>query len=118
MGFSMLLADGVMQLGLLLPSRLPHAVKTALVALVSIAMAGRLMLFAVAHVERFAADTEEYRDYITQFRQAHPRLPSHSRVSPDRRLRSRHGYPFLKALVQWEYRDPTIELVPDEPSPR
>jgi len=118
MGFSMLLADGVVQLGRLLPSRLPGAARTALVALVAMAIAGRFTLFAVAHVKRFAAQTEEYRDYITQLKRVHRGVPGHSLISTDRRSISRHGYQFLNALVQWEYRDRTIELIPDEPGPR
>jgi hypothetical protein len=115
MGFSMLVAEGVMQLDWLLASRLPRAPRIAVLALVAAAIAGRFSLFAVSNVRGFAERTEEYRREIALFKQVHGDLPSHSRVPSDPRLRARHRYQFLNALVQWEYRDPTIELIPDQP---
>ena len=114
----MLMADGVTQLDRLLASWLPHAPRTAVLALVATAMAGRFALFAVANVKSFAERTEEYRRYITLFKHVHGDLPSHSRVPSDPRLSVEHPGKFLNALVQWEYRDPTIELIPDQPNPR
>ncbi len=118
MGFSMLVAEGFVQLDRLLASRLPRALRTAVVALVATAVAGRFTLFAAAHVKSFAAGTEEYRRYITLFKQAHGDLPSHSRVPFDPSLAGEERYRFLNALVQWEYRDPTIGLIPHQPNPR
>ncbi len=118
MGFSMLVADGVTEIDRLLASRVPRAPRTAVLALVATALAVRFTLFAVANVKIFADDTEDYRRYITLFRQVHGDLPSHSRVSSDPRSKNEHPHAFLNALVQWEYRDPTIELLPDQPSPR
>jgi hypothetical protein len=118
MGFSMLMAEGVLQLDRLLASRLPRAPRTALVALIAAVITGRFAWFAAANVKRFADRTEEYRRYMTLFRQAHGDLPSHSRVPSDPRLSVEHPYKFLNALVQWEYRDPTIDLFPDTPNPR
>jgi hypothetical protein len=115
MGFSMLVAEGVMQLDRLLASRLPRAPRMAVLALVAAAIAGRFSLFAVSNVRGFVERTEEYRREITLFKQVHGDLPSHGRVPSDPRLRARHRYQFLNALVQWEYRDPTIELIPDQP---
>jgi hypothetical protein len=118
MGFSMLVADGVMLLDRLLVTRLPRAQRAAALALVATAVAGRFMLFAAANVKSFAERTEQYRRYITVFKQVQGDLPSHSRVSFDSPLGGREQYRFLNALVQWEYRDPTIDLVPDQPDPR
>jgi hypothetical protein len=110
MGFSMLVADGIMQLDRL-ASRLPRAHRTAVLALVATAVAGRFTLFAASNVKSFAERTEEYRRYITLFKQTHGDLPSHSRIPFDRSMRGEERYVFLNALVQWEYRDPTIELI-------
>jgi hypothetical protein len=74
-------------------------------------VAGRFTLFAASNVKSFAERTEEYRRYITLFKQAHGDLPSHSRIPFDPGLRGEERYVFLNALVQWEYRDPTIELI-------
>ena len=115
MGFSMLVAEGVMQFDRLLASRLPRAPRVAVLALVAMAIAGRFALFAASNVREVAGRTEEYRREITLFKQVHGDLPSHSRVAIDPRLSARHQYQFLNALVQWEYRDPTIELIPDQP---
>jgi hypothetical protein len=117
MGFSMLVADGVMQLDVL-ASRVPRAQRTAALALIVTAVAGRFTLFAAANVKSFAERTEQYRRYITLFKQAHGDLPSHSRVSFDSPLDGEERNRFLNALVQWEYRDPTIELMADQPNPR
>jgi hypothetical protein len=118
MGFSMLVADGVMQLDRLLEPRLSAAQRMAVLALVATAIAGRFALFAAANVRSFAERTEEYRRYITLFKQTHPDLPSHSRVPIDPGSGGEQRYRFLNALAQWEYRDPTIELIPDRPNPR
>ena len=75
-------------------------------------------VFAVANVRIFAAEAEDYRRYITLFKQVHGDLPSHSRVTYDPRSTAAHPHKFLNNLVQWEYRDPTIELVPDPPDSR
>ncbi len=118
MGFSMLVAEGFVQLDRLLASRLARAQRTALLTLAATAVAGRFALFAVAHVKSFAAGTEEYRRYITLFKQAHRDLPRHSRVPFDPTLGGEERYRFLNALVQWEYRDPTIGLIPRQSNPR
>jgi hypothetical protein len=118
MGFSMLVAEGFVELDRLLASRLPRAQRTAVLALVATAVAGRFTLFAAAHVKSFAEGTEEYRRYITLFKQAHGDLPSHSRVPFDPSLGGEAHYRFLNALVQWEYRDPTIGLIPHQPNQR
>jgi len=111
MAFSMLLAEGVLQIDRRLGSRLAARPRRILIAVLTLAIAGRFAWFATANVKSFAARTEEYRTYIAVFRQIHGDLPPHSRVGPDPRLRSDHPEKLLNALVQWEYRDPTIELI-------
>lgn len=110
MGFSMLVAEGLVHLDRLAAPRLSRAARTAALALVATAIAGRFALFAADNVSHFAERTEEYRRYITLFKQVHGDLPAQSRVAPDPRLRIDHPPAFLNALVQWEYRDPTIAL--------
>lgn len=117
MAFSMLVAEGVLQIDRRVGSRLTARPRRMLVAILTMAIAGRFAWFAAANVRSFAARTEEYRTYIATFRQIHGDLPPHSRVPPDPRLRSDHPAALLNALVQWEYRDPTIELIAGEPAP-
>jgi hypothetical protein len=115
MGFSLLLAEGISQVERLLTAQVSLTRRMAIITVVAAAMAGRLALFAASNVSRFADQTEEYRQYITLFKQIHGApLPSHSRVAFDSRLRVEHKHTFLNALVQWEYRDPTIELLPED----
>lgn len=111
-GFSMLVAEGVVFLDRMMASRLPRVARTLAVTFLVTAIAGRFALFAAANVRSFATRTEEYRSYITAFRQIHGAVPNHSRITPDSSLPVEHSNAFLNALVQWEYRDPTIELIP------
>ena len=43
--------------------------------------------------------------------QLHGPLPRYSCVDPDNRLRTDHEPRFVTAMIQWEYGDPTIELI-------
>jgi hypothetical protein len=115
MGFSMLLADGVMWFDQVLATRLQRRAATVATTLLAVVIVIRFSVFCFQNIDGFVDQAEDYRRYIVQFRQAHGSLPSHSRVSVSRRDGAAHGLPFLTALVQWEYRDPTIELVADEP---
>ena len=112
-GFSMLLADGVMWLDRVLASRLTARTRTAIITVIGAALVARLMVFAVANVESFANRTEVYREYAALFRQTHGEVPSYSRVKAAVRPRVNHEHQFINALIQWEYRDPTIEVIPE-----
>jgi len=114
MGLSMLIAEGVMQIDRLLASRVSRAWAAAAAALVAVAIAGRFAIFATSNVNGFADRTEDYRRGIEAFKQSHGALPPHSRVALAPFSTTRHPYQFLNALVQWEYGDPTIELIPDQ----
>jgi hypothetical protein len=115
MGLSMLAADGVMQIDRLLARKAPRAWSTAAAALVAAAIAWRFGVYGVSNVRRFADRTEDYRRDITAFKQAHGPLAPQSRVPMAPLSTDRHAFQFLNALVQWEYRDPTITLIPDRP---
>jgi hypothetical protein len=82
------------------------------VGVLATAIAVRFCLFAAEGVERFAARTEVYRQFIAEFRQQHPVLPRGSEVPIDKAVADRLQQKFLESAVQWEYRDPTIQLVP------
>jgi hypothetical protein len=114
MGFSMLVAEGVLQLDRLLARWMPRAARAAVVAVLVAAMAGRFMVFAAANVRSFAGRTEVYRRYMTNFKRVHGDLAHNSRVVVDAAGRQ-FAPKFLIAMIQWEYRDPTIELVESTP---
>lgn len=103
-GFSLLLAEGVMQLNR--PRYRP------LLAVVVAAIAIRFAVFANANVGDFAQRTQVYPQYLARFRQIHGDIASHSVVEPDPDFAVEHPHQFANAAVQWEYRDPTIQIRP------
>jgi len=112
MGFAMLVAELVEWVDRATAGRMTSTARHALVGIVVLAITVRFCLFAAEGVERFAARTEVYRQFITEFRQQHPVLPRDSAVAIDKAVADRLHHKFLESAVQWEYRDPTIQLVP------
>ena len=116
-GFSMLLAEGVMYLDRVLRPRLPSLARAAIEAALVAGIAVRFALFAMANVTSFAERSQVYRNYTAQFREIHGDVPSHTTVTPDTRLEIKLPHQFVNAAVQWEYRDPTIQIAPYEHQP-
>jgi len=112
MGFAMLVAELIEWVDRAAARRLRPEPRHVLVGLLATAIAVRFCLFAAEGVERFAARTDVYRQFITEFRQQHPVLPRDSEVPIDKGVADRLHHKFLESAVQWEYRDPTIRLVP------
>ena len=111
MGFALLVAEGVewldARLGRVLSDRRRAAAIGLLVAILTI----RFAVFASKGVSGFRDMTDDYRQFLTTFRQAHPTLPTGSHVPIDPKDAAALTLRNLQALVQWEYRDPTITLV-------
>jgi hypothetical protein len=103
-GFSLLLAEAVMQLNR--PRYRP------ILAVLVAAIAIRFAAFANANVSDFAKRTQVYPQYLARFRQTHGDIPSYSVVEPDPDFAREHPHQFANAAVQWEYRDPTIQIRP------
>ena len=103
-GFSLLLAEGVLLLNR--PRYRP------VLAAVVIAIAVRFAFFANNNVRDFAMRTRVYPEYLARFRQTHGDLPSYSVVEPDAEFAKLHPHQFANAAVQWEYRNPTIQITP------
>ena len=116
-GFSMLLADGVMSLDRVWRPRVASLARAAILAALVAGIAVRFALFAMANVTSFAERTQVYRNYTAQFREIHGEVPSHTTVAPDTRLEIKLPHRFVNAAVQWEYRDPTIRITPYEYQP-
>lgn len=112
MGFAMLVAELVEWVDRAAASRMKPAARHVLVGILALAIAVRFCLFAAEGVERFAERTEVYRRFIADFRQQHPVLSRDSEVPIDKAVADRLHHKFLESAVQWEYRDPTIRLVP------
>ena len=116
MGFSMLVAEGVVWLDRILTWRLTPRMRQAVVAVVVAAIAGRFTIFALRNVRAFAQRAEDYRRYIALVREIHGDVAPNSRLAPDPRLRTKHAHEFVTAAVRWAYQDATIELIPEQPS--
>jgi hypothetical protein len=114
MGFAMLMAEGVLQLDLLLARWLSPVPRRALTTLLIAALTIRFIAFGTTNVRSFAAHTEVYRRYMMAFKQTHPDLPRNSRIAVDA-AGEKFAPKFLLAMLQWEYRDSSIELASSEP---
>ena len=115
-GFSMLLAEGVLQLHRRLASGIGHRVGSGfsrnILPIVVAVIAIRFGVFANANVRDFAMRTHVYPEYLARFRSIHGNVPSNAVIASDPRLATTLPYQFVNAAVQWEYRDPTIRLTP------
>ena len=115
MGFSMLLAEGVIGLGRVIGRRLSSSAAAVAVVVLAAAITIRFALFAAGNVEDYAAEAEDYRRYISAFRSMHGEVASRTQNLVGPPTTRPHNHAFLNALVQWEYRDPTIQLAPEAP---
>jgi len=116
-GFSMLLAEGVVYVDRVLRPRVPSLARSAVLTALVAGITVRFALFAMANVASFAERTQTYRNYTAHFREIHGDVPSHTTVAPDARLEIKMPHRFVNAAVQWEYRDPTIQITPYEDQP-
>jgi hypothetical protein len=113
-GFSLLLAEAVMQLNRALTARIPANTRRAIVIAAVAAITIRFGLFANANVRDFATRTHVYPEYIARFRNIHGDVPSNTVIASDPRLETTLPYQFVNAAVRWEYRDATIQIAPYE----
>ena len=118
-GFSLLLAEAIMQLDRWLRrpvgSDFSRTIpRTAIVTAVIAAMTIRFGVFANANVRDFAARTQVYATYLAEFKKIHGDLPRRSVIPADPRLNAKLPYQFVNAAVQWSYGDPTLQLIPYE----
>jgi hypothetical protein len=111
-GFSMLLAEAVMYLDRVMRPKVPSPARAAILTMLVAGIAVRFALFAMGNVKDFADRTQVYPEYLARFREIHGEVASHAIVPPDPRLDVKLPYQFVNAAVQWEYRDPTIQVTP------
>ena len=88
-GFSMLVAEAVVQLDRVLGERTSARLRVVFVTLVITAVSVRFALFATGNIEGFAERTEAYRRYASTLKEVHGELPSHTIVRPDPRLEAK-----------------------------
>jgi Dolichyl-phosphate-mannose-protein mannosyltransferase len=115
MGFAMLVAELIEWIDRAAAARMRPGARQAVVGLLVAAIGVRFCLFAAEGVEHFAERTEPYRRFIMDVRARHPQLPRDASVPVDVAIADTLHHRFLQAAVQWDYRDPTIRLVPVPP---
>ena len=108
----MLLAEAVMYLDRVMRPKVPSPARAAILTMLVAGIAVRFALFAMGNVKDFADRTQVYPEYLARFREIHGEVASHAVVPPDPRLDVKLPYQFVNAAVQWEYRDPTIQVTP------
>jgi hypothetical protein len=112
MGFAMLVAELIEWIARLMAPRVKPSVRGAVIGVLAAAIAIRFCLFAADGVRSFAERTEPYRRFIAETREKHPDLPRDAEIPVDKALADKLHHPYLQDAVRWEYKDPTIRLVP------
>jgi len=111
-GFSLLVAEVVAAFDSVLAHRLTAPRRALAVGLLVAAIAVRFAVFAAGNVRDFTERSQVYSDYLGRFRALHGTVPSNTTVVADPPTTLPHR--FINAAVQWDYRDPTIRIVPYE----
>jgi len=111
----MVAAEAVTAIDRLLEMHLQERRRGIAVGVLMAAVAVRFASFAIANVDAFTRRTDVYRQYTTTVKAVHGRVPSHTLLAPDPALSTSVPYRFANALVQWEYRDVTVGVVPYDP---
>jgi hypothetical protein len=109
-GFSLLLAEVVATFDRVLAHRLTVPRRALAVGLLVAVIAVRFAVFAAGNVRDFTERSQVYSDYLGRFRALHGTVPSNTTVVADPPTTLPHR--FINAAVQWDYRDPTIRIVP------
>jgi hypothetical protein len=109
-GFSLLLAEVVATFDRVLAHRLTVPRRALAVGLLVAVIAVRFAVFAAGNVRDFTERSQVYSDYLGRFRALHGTVPSNTTVAADPPTTLPHR--FINAAVQWDYRDPTIRIVP------
>ena len=119
-GFSLLLAEGVLTIDNAMARRAGVEVRrwtgvgsfsrTIPVWIVIAAVAMRFAIFAASNVRDFAERSQVYPQYLARFREIYGTVPTNTTLPAKPPTKLPHQ--FVNAAVQWDYRDPTIHVVP------
>ncbi len=112
LGLAMLLAELIEWIDRALACRMGPTARRAALGLLVAAVGVRFCLFAAEGVERFAERTEEYRRFVLDIRARYPQLPPDAEIPIDKAVADRLHHRYLQDAIRWEYRDPTIDLMP------
>ena len=109
-GMALLLAEGLAWLDAQFQRRLPGHARLALTGLLGLFVAVRFFLFAVENIRHFTEGTEGYRRFAIAARERDPQPAPGATLSADRDMVEQLQHRYLEALIQWEFKDPTLKL--------
>ena len=109
-GMGLLMAEGLAWIEARMRGRLPDTVRLGLTGVLALFLSVRFMLFAAENISHFREGTERYRQFAVAIREQHEAPPAAGVVWVDARTVEALHFRYLEALVQWEFKDPTLKL--------
>ena len=110
-GMALLLAEGLDWLDRKAKPLMNRHARAVVVIGVGAFVVIRFMLFAAENIRHFSERTDRYREFALMVRQRNPDPAPGTRIPVDARTADALQFRYLEALVQWEFRDPTLTLV-------
>jgi hypothetical protein len=110
-GMALLLAEGLGWIDRRAKPLMNRRARAVVVSAVGAFVAIRFMLFAAENIRHFSEATDRYREFAVMVRQRHPDPAPGTRIPVDAATADALQFRYLEALVQWEFRDPTLTLV-------
>ena len=112
-GMALLITEGLAWLDGQLRRLLPGRARLAITGLLAVFVAVRFMLFAAENISNFIEGTEPYRRFAVAARERDPNPAAGSVLQADPATVEQLQHRYLEALVQWEFKDPTLKLAAD-----
>ncbi|MBA3638055.1 MAG: hypothetical protein M3541_00920 [Acidobacteriota bacterium] len=109
-GMALLITEGLSWLDAQLQRRVPRNVRLAISGLLGVFVAVRFVLFAAENIRNFTEGTERYRRFAIAARERDPQPAPGATLSADPDTVDQLHHRYLEALIQWEFKDPTLKL--------
>jgi len=109
-GMALLITEGLAWLDARIERLLPGSARLAVTGLLAAFVGVRFMLFAAENIRNFGEGTERYRQFAIAIRQRDPHPAPGTIIAADSPTVDKLHHRYLEALVQWEFRDPTLRL--------
>ena len=109
-GMALLISEGLAWLDARIERLLPRTARLAVTGLLAVFVAVRFMLFAAENIRHFSAGTELYRQFAVAVRQRDPEPAPGTIIAADGPTVDKLHHRYLEALVQWEFKDPSLKL--------
>ena len=109
-GMALLITEGLSWLDARLGRRLQSTARVAITGLLAAFVAVRFFLFAAENIANFTEGPERYRRFAVAARERYPKPASGATITAEAAVVEQLHHRFLEALVQWEFKDPTLRL--------